>query len=185
MDKRKLIGTIIGVAMFAALIAGATYAFLSFTATVTNATYNGTTMNFLVDYTRGTDITGLPQVKTGTPSNTSYLVVNAKKHTNSVDGYVTIKLTTTSTGTLTTGGLVNWALCKGACTTDFSAAKASGVINSETDGTISLWTDTELITTAGTDYYVYFWINSNLVSNSHINQTYSGYIHASATQKTE
>lgn len=185
MDKRKLIGTIIGVAMFAALIAGATFAFLSFTATVTNATYNGTSMNFLVDYTQGTAITGLPQVKTGTPSNSSHLVVNAKKHNNSVDGYLTVKLTTTSTGTLTTGGLVNWALCKGACSTDFSAAKATGVINSSTSGTINLWTDTELITTAGTDYYVYFWINSNLIKNEHINQSYNGYIHASATQITE
>lgn len=185
MDKRKLIGTIIGVAMFAALIAGATYAFLSFTATVTNATYNGTTMNFLVDYTKGTDISSLPQVKTGTPANTSYLVVNAKKHNNSVDGYLTVKLTTTSTGTLTTGGLVNWVLCKGACTTDFSTKKASGTITAGGNNTITLWTDTEQITTAGTDYYVYFWIDSSLVSNSHINQTYSGYIHASATQKTE
>ena len=33
MDKRKLIGTIIGVTMFALLIVGATYAWLSFTAT--------------------------------------------------------------------------------------------------------------------------------------------------------
>ena len=66
MDKKKLIGTIIGVAMFAALIAGATFAFLSFTATVTNSTYNGTSMNFLVDYTKGTAITGLPQIKGST-----------------------------------------------------------------------------------------------------------------------
>lgn len=189
MDKKKLIGTIIGVTMFAALIAGATYAFLTFTATVTNATYNGTTMKFLVDYAKGTDIKNLPQVTTGTPNNTAYLVVNAKKNEGSVDGYLTIKLTTTSTGTLTTGGIINWVLCKGACTqTDFSDKKASGTIT-ETS-TISLWTDDVEIQSVeeqpnGTDYYVYFWIDAEAVNNSHINQTYSGYIHASATQKTE
>lgn len=185
MDKRKLIGTIIGVVMFAALIAGATYAFLSFTATVTNATYNGKTMKFLVDYANGTDITNLPQVTTGTPSNTSYLVVNAKKNQESVDGYLTVKLTTTSTGTLTTGGLVHWVLCKGACTqTDFSDKKASGTITATS--TISLWTDDDKIQEdPGTDYYVYFWLDAAQVNNSHIDQTYSGYIHASATQQTE
>ena len=188
MDKKKLIGTIIGVAMFAALIAGATFAFLTFTATVTNATYNGTSMNFLVDYTKGTAITGLPQIVTATPSNTAHLVVNAKKHTNSVEGYLTVKLTTTSTGTITTGGLVNWVLCKGACTqSDFSDKKASGTITATS--TISLWTDTEKIQAdPGTDYYVYFWIDASKINNSHLteaNNTYSGYIHASAIQETE
>lgn len=40
MDKKKLIGTIIGVTMFAALIAGATFAWLTFSATITNGSYN-------------------------------------------------------------------------------------------------------------------------------------------------
>ena len=189
MDKKKLIGTIIGVAMFAALIAGATFAFLTFTATVTNSTITGTAMNFLVDYTKGTEITGLPQVITGTPANTAHLVVKAKKHTNSVDGYLTVKLSTTSSNTLTTGGIVNWAICKGACSNNFTAAKATGTLtaggSTSNPNVITLWTDNELITTAGTDYYVYFWLDASKIKNSHINQAYSGFIHASAVQKTE
>ena len=55
MDKKKLIGTIIGVTMFAALIAGATFAWLTFNATITEGTYNAASMNFLVDYTVETD----------------------------------------------------------------------------------------------------------------------------------
>ena len=113
MDKRKLIGTIIGVIMFALLIAGATYAFLTFTATVTDATYNGTTMHFLVDYTKGSKITTMPQLVNATPETAESLFVVAKKNTGSVNGKLTIKLSTTSNNTLTTGEIVNWVLCKG------------------------------------------------------------------------
>ena len=189
MSKHKLIGTIIGVALFAALIAGATFAFLSFTAEVINATYNGTSMNFLVDYTKGTDISTLPQLKTATPSTAAHLVINAKKHNNSVNGYLTIKLSTTSSNALTSDGIVNWVLCKGACTSDFSAKKASGTIteggSTSTPNVITLWSDPELISTSGTDYYIYFWIDANGINNNHVNNTFSGYIHASATQVSE
>ena len=213
MDKRKLIGTIIGVAMFAALIAGATFAFLSFTATVNNATYNGTSMNFLVDYTKGTAITGLPQVKTGTPTNSASLVVVASKHDNSVDGHTAIKLTTSSTGTLTTGGLVNWVICRDpdveegtqvddVCGSNFDNASNSGVItatseiillndaalaegNSNVAADVTSDSNTYLIEEDGVSYFVYFWIDSSKINNSHINQTYTGYIHASATQIVE
>lgn len=217
MDKRKLIGTIIGVAMFAALIAGATFAFLSFTATVTNATYNGTSMNFLVDYTQGTTITGLPQVKVGGPGagTSSSLVVVLKKHNNSVDGHGRILFTTTSTGTLTTGGLVNWVICRDpdveegtqvddVCGTNFDNAINSGVItvgggdeiillndaalaenNSDVAADVTSDSNTYLIEEDGVSYFVYFWVNSTLINNSHINQTYTGYIHAYATQIVE
>ena len=117
MDKRKLIGTIIGVAMFAALIAGATFAWLTFNATVTNATYNGTTMNFIVNYSNGQSVTNIPQLTSGTPNTASCTTVNAKKNTNSVDGTLTIKLSTTSNGTLTQSGALKWTICKGGCGT--------------------------------------------------------------------
>lgn len=186
MDKHKLIGTIIGVSLFAALIAGATFAFLTFSATITNGTYNGGTMNFYVDYTKGTDISYLPQLQEGTPETAASLVVNAKKNNNSIDGYMTIKLSTTSSDDLTTGGIVNWAICKGQCIGDFSAAKNSGVItaggSTTTPSTISLWTDDVIITEEGTDYYVYFWLDASKINSTYVNQTYSGYIHASAAQ---
>ena len=187
MDKKKLIGTIIGVIMFAALIAGATFAWLTFTANVYNATYVSNTMNFLVDYTKGTAIVDIPIVKEGVPGvggendGSSYLIVKAKKHSGSPDGYVTIQLTTSSSTTLTTGGIINWAICKGACTTNFTAAKATGTITEK--GTIDLWTDDTVLQTSDVSYYVYFWIDASKLENSHLNQTYQGYIHAYAEQK--
>lgn len=62
-NTKKLIGAIIGVIMFAALIAGATYAALSRTANTTNATQDVASLCFLIDYninnTDGSqDITG-------------------------------------------------------------------------------------------------------------------------------
>ena len=62
-NTKKLIGAIIGVIMFAALIAGATYAALSRTVNTTNETQNVASLCFLIDYninnTDGTqDITG-------------------------------------------------------------------------------------------------------------------------------
>lgn len=193
MDKRKLIGTIIGVIMFAILIAGATYAFLTFTANVTNGTYYGNTMHFLVDYTKGTEITYIPQLVTATPETAESLHVVAKKNDGSVDGNLTIKLSTTSENTLTRDGIVNWALCKGTCTGNFLDAKATGTISAttetqesitETDPLITtLYVDPDRITDAGDTYYVYFWIDAEKLNNSHLGQIYRGYIHASATQE--
>ncbi len=237
MDKKKLIGTIIGVAMFAALIAGATFAFLSFNATVTTATYNGKTMNFIVDYTKGTAITYIPQFDADLSNYASRLdpddankkpaslVVVAKHHDNSAKGYVSVKLTTSSTGTLTTGGLIYWVICRDpdvesgtqvddVCGTGFptgtlSAGQAihTGTISAK--GTVTLMSDAALAvgtskvtpentSTVNNDYllyydestkvhndysyFVYFWIDSEKITNTHINQSYSGYIHASATQ---
>ena len=51
MDIKKLIGTIIGVILFVALIAGATFAWLTFGTTLVSTNVNSAnTMNFLVDY---------------------------------------------------------------------------------------------------------------------------------------
>ena len=76
MDKKKLIGTIIGVIAFAALIAGATYAWFSFALNVTTGSYSANTQNFIVTYTKGTNITSAPPVlSTPTASGASSLVV--------------------------------------------------------------------------------------------------------------
>ena len=77
MNKQKLIGTIIGVIFFVALIAGATFAWLTFNATVTNGAYNGTTQNFVINYTKGKDIDSVPpKLSSGTASTAKSLVVS-------------------------------------------------------------------------------------------------------------
>lgn len=178
MDKKKLIGTIIGVTLFAALIAGATYAFLTFTANVTNATYNGKTMNFLVDYTKGTDISDAPQLTTATPETAKSLVVKAAKHAGSPNGTVTIKLNTTSSDALTTSGVVNYAICKGECTTNFTSAVKQGTVTAQ--GTVDLLS--EPLSATAVSYYVYFWLDASKITNEHIGKTYSGNISATAVQ---
>ena len=178
MDKKKLIGTIIGVTLFAALVAGATYAFLTFSATITNATYNAKTMNFIVDYTKGTDITNLPQLKTATPDTAASLVVMAKKQAGSPNGNITIKLNTTRIDTpLGTDGVVNFAACKGACT-DLNTTSIKGTISGV--GTIPLFT--EALATTDTSYYVYFWLDASKMNTDHLNKTYEANISASAEQ---
>lgn len=62
-NTKKIIGLIIGLIMFAALIAGATYAVLTTAVNTTNQTYNTTSLCFLVDYNinnvdNSQDITG-------------------------------------------------------------------------------------------------------------------------------
>ena len=59
MNKKKLIGSIIGIILFAILIAGATFALLaSSSVIVTNGIYNATTVCFDIDYSNGGVIDG-------------------------------------------------------------------------------------------------------------------------------
>ena len=180
MDKKKIIGTIIGVIMFAVLIAGATYAWLTFNATVTNATYNGTTLNYWVDYSKGTDLSDIPILTSPTTENASFVKVTAKKPTGSIANNITIKLTTTSNGVLTKSGAVHYAICKGTCATNFTGAY-QGTITSA--GTINLLTDNNITSTLS-EYYVYFWLDAATITTDHLGDDYAGYIHASSTQDT-
>lgn len=247
MDYKKLIGTIIGVTLFAILIAGATFAWLTFGVEIVSTNVKtANTMNFIVQYTKGTNIDDMPMVDSTlvTPSQTASLVVVMKKNPNSPEGHGSISLTTTSTGSLTTKGIVRWAICRdtsieqgtqvdNVCggltsTTDFSAkALNSGKVTA--NSTITLLNDAKLTTTkcsanvsdpskvctalqvsggsgtttaalpvtgtgtgtsnvstliptGGVSYFVYFWFDGATISNAEKNQTYSGYIHASASQ---
>ena len=60
MDTKKTIGAVVGVIAFIALIAGATFAWFTASATVTNATYNGTVCSYSLTVTGGNINTSLP-----------------------------------------------------------------------------------------------------------------------------
>ena len=115
MSNKKLIGTIIGVIAFAALISGATFAWLTYAVNVTGGTYNGASTNFVVNYTKGTDISDVPILTSPTVSTARSLVVSANKTSTSVDGTLSIKLTTTSSDILTTSGAIKYKACQGEC----------------------------------------------------------------------
>lgn len=178
MDKKKLIGTIIGVAMFAALIAGATFAWLTFNVSVTNGTITPSSMNFSVNFTRGTDISDMPILSEGTVSTAKLLTVKAHKVSGSAPGNLTIYLNTSSTSNaLITDEAINYAVCVGTCSS-LSSAAATGTLSSTTKKALL----TTPLTASATSYNIYFWLDGNVISNDHMGLSYSGYISAEATQ---
>lgn len=198
MDKRKLIGTIIGVIMFAALIVGATYAWLSFTATVTNSTANGTTLTYWVDYEKGTNISDIPILKNGTTSTASKVTVTAKRPTGSIADNIKLYLTTTSTGLTSTSGVVKYIVCVDGtddynstadylCDANFTGRAIQSVTATST---VEIYSGTLPGTTTATNnatvtYNIYFWIDAATLTNSHLtsaNKNYSAYIHADSHQ---
>ena len=101
MNQKKLNGTIIGVLFFAVLIAGATFAWFTFSVNVSNGNYNAATGKFSIDYVGGGEITSAPIVTTGTPENATVKQITAKLSNASISGKITIKLTTSSTNLFT------------------------------------------------------------------------------------
>lgn len=179
MDKKKMIGTIIGVILFIALIAGATFALLTGVFTQANGNYNATSGNFIVTYQGGTEINNSnppPQLASPTPATARVTVVKAQNAGN-VPGTLKIKLNTTAIGAnLASTQTVNYAICAGAaCTTLTNGSK-----------TVTSTGDVELLSVAipatQTSYYVYFWLNANTITNACMGEEYSGYIHATAEQ---
>lgn len=185
MNQKKLIGTIIGVLLFAALIAGATFAWFTFSVNVSNGNYNATTGKFSIDYVGGGEITSAPTVTTGTPENATVKQITAKLSDASISGKITIKLTTSSTNLLTTSGAINYAVCTSTsptstCTTDFSNAVATDSIT--TSGEKVLYADPTDLTTTIRYYFIYFWIDGSKITAEMVGNEYSGYIHASGQQ---
>lgn len=184
MDKRKLIGTIIGVTMFAVLIVGATYAWLTFTANVTNATANGTTLNYWVNYAKGTDLSEMPILVTPTTSTAAHVTLTAQRPKGSIANNIKIYLTTTNSNILTTSGAVKYVICEGACDANFADETINSVTETSTEeiysgtlpGTVS--SDSNSTVT----YNVYFWIDAATITIDHLNQEYQGYLHADSTQ---
>ena len=171
MNQKKLIGTIIGVLFFAVLIAGATFAWFTFSVNVSNGNYNAATGKFSIDYVGGGEITSAPIVTTGTPENATVKQITAKLSNAS-------------------SGAINYAICKSAsdtstCTTDFSNAVATGSITAS--GEKILYDDKDdPLTTATRYYFVYFWLDGSKVTAEMVGdgdeKKYSGYIHASGEQ---
>ena len=211
MDTKKLLGTIIGVLMFALLIVGATYAWLTLTANVTNGNYTVKTKNFIINYSGGTAITDTVQTSNATTANITsastadgstddgWLAVTASKTAASAKASdITIKLHINS-NTLTTKALT-YAVCKGACPTGVALATVSGgsatcatgvvagntIAANQSNKDIVLYTDTQTFNVDGavssTTYNVYFWLDSATISSADMGKLFSGYIHASATQ---
>jgi len=211
LNTKKLIGAIIGVIAFVILIAGATFAWLSVTATVNNAQYTGTSKNFVINYQGSANISGFKEIKSGSAttaaitSSTSasvagdaWAAVTAEKTANDAPAnHFRVKLAI-GNNTMQTGAII-WAICKGSCPTNTALATVTsstvtcgtGVTNcgrvaAETSGSIELYDDQTTFNTdaqvSTTTYNVYFWLDSDTLSNDDIGAQFSGYIYAEATQ---
>ena len=189
MNRRKLIGTILGILAFALLIIGATYAWLTLTYNANNSIYNTKTKNFYVDYSNNDgSITDIPALAAGTPSEAAVVTVTAKKGTNSAPGNLTLYLNTdvtvvngeaNTTDTLLESGAINYAVCVGTCNS-FDNITTKGTITNATPLKYAILSSTPL-TTSNTSYNVYFWLDSSLITGLS-GTKYTGYISAEATQ---
>lgn len=177
MGKNKVLILVIGIVMLGLLCVGGTYAFLSFTATVTNASYNGTTTCFLVDYSAGQAITGTMFQSSTPKGGLSGSVTMNIKSSCSVTGKGTITLNVGSgtSSILLSEGALKYAVYDSSSTNVLS----SGTITST--GNKDLYTGFTLSKTA-TTYNIYIWLDGNIADNDYVDILFSGYIHASAVQ---
>lgn len=190
MDKKKLIGTIIGVTMFAALIAGATFAWLTISATVTNGNYDTGSRNFVIDYTAGNSITSLPILTVTSAgdvasSGASSVTVTAKlNNTNSPKGDLTLTLDTTTDG----GTFVNSKAIRYAVKIGNGTPTAPQMVTSDPQILVLSGTNntTQLIdSTTAQSITVYMWLDAETITNAMIGKQYAGKINASATQRED
>ena len=206
MDKKKFIGTIVGVIFFVALIAGATFAWLTFNASVTNGNYAGSTLNFTYNYTTGNAVSSI-SILAATPARNAiadkagYIALTASKPAGTAKASkfdLILKKTTNGIGD---SNVVKYAVCKSATPADCNNS-ASTAIPAATNttwvalGTIStgtndqtLYSDTTSFKDEGAataNYYVYFWINGDAITtgnqNNVVGKSFAGYIYAKSEQ---
>ena len=211
MNTKKIIGTIIGITAFIALIASATYAWLTLDATITGGVYNASTKNFVINYSGGTEIKTLNQISSNNSLKSNitseidasedtdgWLAVTASKTASSAkasDFKINLAI---SDNTLTTNSLI-YAVCIGTCPSNVALATISngnvvcasgvancGAITAGSKTTVPLLTDTTTFNTnddvSTTTYNIYFWLDSDILSNNDMQKGFSGYIYAEATQ---
>lgn len=218
MDKKKLIGLIIGIILFAALIVGATFAWLTYAINVTNGNYNVETSCFDVNYENGADISGTLNMVANPLNGRSTTIsigineecnIVAKGKIELVINSISSKLYETTTAhcenALTLETLLNYPNQTGCETvtnltrvwTTESALKYAiyeenfsgepikvGRINQST-GTIILLDDFQLNVGSSTKYYISIWLDGNIADSQYVNQSFSGYIKASAIQQDQ
>ena len=103
---------IVGIISLGLLLTGGTYAYLTFTAPVTNGKYNSTSECFLVDYTAGNAITGtMFQSKTPKGGLSGSVTMNIKSTCN-VSGKASIILNvgSSTSGILISEGALKYAI---------------------------------------------------------------------------
>lgn len=175
MNKRKVYGAILGILAFALLMVGITYAW--FTWTSGNTIISGTSGCFTINYSTGTAISGAltPSIDhTGGRSTTVTMNIDASCTTT---GTATIYLTTNASTTVDlTQNAVKYEVYNGSNLVE----NGSGYVAAGTQALANI-----NLTKVATTYTIYVWVDGELVDNSYIGKSYSGYINVSAVQTEE
>ena len=190
----KTYGIIIGVTMFVFLVAGVTYAALTWKSN--NITINGSTECLDIDYTKGQDITGgnlLLFDKSKIISNNKITITNGMVLTNvtakikstcTIDGYLTLNLKVTSlnsafTSTGNSTGALNYVLINYDPTTyatiDITTlnGKTFNILSTGTitsTNTIKL-SEVQLSKDTTSAYMLVFYLDGSLAQNDSVNTT--------------
>jgi len=195
MDTKKTIGAVIGVIAFIALIAGATFAWFTASATVTNATYNGTACSYALTVTGGNINTSLPLASSTASSDYFYAKNHATIGEQGAVSSVTAKLASECSASLagtakieakiTSGASttcpLNYAVFSGS-TTDYTGTPlATGTITGTSAVTL---TTTNTLTTTAQTYKIWLYLDGDKISDSScMNLAYTGNITVTSTSK--
>ena len=195
MDTKKTIGAVIGVVAFIALIAGATFAWFTASATVTNATYNGTACSYSLTVTGGNINTSLPLASSTASSDYHYSKTHSTIGAQGVMTTVSAKLasacsastagTAAIKATISSGASTNCPLSYAVfsdTTTDFTGTPlATGTITSSSAVTL---TTTSTLTTTAQTYKIWLYLDGDKITNSAcMDLAYKGNITVSSTSK--
>lgn len=185
MKKAKLIGSIIGVFLFIALVAGFTYAWIAWQSN--NINIAGRSDCFDIDYGISQQI-GSASAKASLSMTSDYteglsakVSLSLKTECANIPGTATLYLNTTNVGTTsgTSSGILNGALKY--TVVSGTSVLANGVIDS--NNKIPLLDNIDVSSTSPTTYTVYVWLDGKVADNSYANLNYIGYISAEAVSK--
>ena len=195
MDTKKTIGAVIGVIAFVALIAGATFAWFTASAAVTNATYNGTACSYALTVTGGNINTSLPLASSTASSDYFYAKTHATIGAQGVMSTVTAKLASACSASLAgtakieakiTAGAstdcpLSYAVFSGSTTTYTGEPLAKGTITSSAAKTL---TTTGTLTTTDQTYKIWLYLDGDVITKSTcMNLAYKGNITVVSTSK--
>lgn len=195
MDTKKTIGAIIGVIAFIALIAGATFAWFTASASVSNATYTGSACSYSLTVTGGNINTNLPLASSTASSDYYFAKTHATIGAQGTMSTVSAKLANACSASLAGEAIIKASITSGASTncplsyavfsgstTDFSGTPLeSGTITGT--GAVDLVTTSTLTTTAQT-YKIWLYLDGDLITNSAcMNLSYAGNITVVSTSR--
>lgn len=197
MKKEKIIGIIVGVIIFIAIIVGMTYAWFVWQSDETNI--GGTTTFFDVDYTNGAAINNSELVSSTDKSGGASTEVVIRKKSGSIDGIATLTLNITTltqdADSLAEYGEVDFSAIKWEVykSTNFESPwtylntpSYSGTLQGKgtTTGTSITLFDNETLNSSYTAYKIYIWANAEESTNGYIGTNLVSHITASAVQET-